>query len=61
MTSFAYPIYIQATPEQVWQGLTEPALMKRYWQHHRAGEKTLFRTGNRVRHTTWCTRTSGWS
>ena len=28
MTSFTYPIYIQATPERVWQGLTDPALMK---------------------------------
>ncbi len=27
-TSFTYPIYIQATPEQVWQGLTDPVLMK---------------------------------
>ena len=41
MTSFTYPIYIQATPEQVWQGLTDPSLMKRYWRHQRAGEKTF--------------------
>jgi uncharacterized protein YndB with AHSA1/START domain len=41
VTSFVYPIYIQATPEQVWQGLTHPALMKRYWRHQRAGEKTF--------------------
>ena len=41
MTSFTYPIYIQATREKVWQGLTEPALMKRYWRHQRAGEKTF--------------------
>ena len=41
MTSFSYPIYIQATPEQVWQGLTEPTLTKRYWRHQRAGEKTF--------------------
>ncbi len=41
MTSFTYPIYIQATPERVWQGLTDPALMKRYWRHQRAGEKTF--------------------
>ena len=25
----------------VWQGLTDPALMKRYWRHQRAGEKTF--------------------
>ncbi len=41
MTSFTYPIYIQATPERVWQGLTDPALMKRYWRHQKAGEKTF--------------------
>jgi uncharacterized protein YndB with AHSA1/START domain len=41
MTSFTYPIYIQATPERVWQGLTDPALMKRYWRHQTAGEKTF--------------------
>jgi uncharacterized protein YndB with AHSA1/START domain len=40
-TSFTYPIYIQATPEQVWQGLTDPAFMRRYWRHQRAGEKTF--------------------
>ena len=41
MTSFTYPIYIQATPEQVWRGLTDPALMKRYWRHQKAGPKTF--------------------
>jgi uncharacterized protein YndB with AHSA1/START domain len=41
VTSFSYPIYIKATPERVWQGLTDPALMKRYWRHQRAGEKTF--------------------
>jgi uncharacterized protein YndB with AHSA1/START domain len=40
-TSFTYPIYIQTTPEQVWQGLTDPALMRRYWRHQKAGEKTF--------------------
>jgi uncharacterized protein YndB with AHSA1/START domain len=39
--SFTYTIYIQATPERVWQGLTDPALTKRYWRHQRAGEKTF--------------------
>ena len=42
-TDFIYSIYIQATPEQVWQGLTNPDLMKRYWRHHKAGEK-IFRS-----------------
>ena len=41
MKSFTYPIYIQATPKQVWQGLTDPVLMKRYWRHQTAGEKTF--------------------
>ncbi len=40
-TSFTYTTYIQATPERVWQGLTDPALTKRYWRHQRAGEKTF--------------------
>jgi uncharacterized protein YndB with AHSA1/START domain len=41
MTSFTYTTYIHATPEQVWQGLTDPAYMRRYWRHQRAGEKTF--------------------
>ncbi len=43
MTSlgFRYTIYIQATPEQVWLGLTDPAMTRRYWRHQRAGEKTF--------------------
>jgi uncharacterized protein YndB with AHSA1/START domain len=41
VTNFTYPIYIQSTPEQVWQGLTNPDLMKRYWRHHKAGAKTF--------------------
>ena len=41
MTSFVYTIYINAAPERVWQGLTDPAMMKRYWRHYLAGPKTL--------------------
>lgn len=41
MTSFTYTTYVRATPEQVWQGLTDPALMKRYWRHQKAGVKTF--------------------
>ncbi len=41
MTSFTYTTYIRATPERVWQGLTDPAATKRYWRHHRAGAKTF--------------------
>ena len=40
-TSFTYTVYIHATPEQVWCGLTEPALTKRYWRHALAGPKTF--------------------
>ncbi|MGO9343551.1 MAG: ArsR/SmtB family transcription factor [Acidimicrobiales bacterium] len=28
---FVYTTYIRATPEMVWQGLTEPAFTRRYW------------------------------
>ena len=41
ITSFTYPIYIQATPERVWHDLSDPALMKRFWRHQRAGVKTF--------------------
>ncbi len=40
-TAFVYTIYIQASPEGVWQGLTDPALMKRYWRHQTAGPKAF--------------------
>ncbi len=30
-TTFVYTTYIHATPERVWQGLTDPAFTKRYW------------------------------
>jgi uncharacterized protein YndB with AHSA1/START domain len=40
-TSFTYTTYIHAAPGQVWQALTNPALTKRYWRHHRAGVKTF--------------------
>lgn len=41
MADFSYTIYIRATPEQVWAGLTEPAMTKQYWRHERAGPKTF--------------------
>jgi len=41
VTSFSYTTYIHATPERVWQGLTDPALTKRYWRHQRACAKTF--------------------
>src|SRR5260370_27749975 len=40
-TAFVYVNYIKATPERVWQGLTDPALTKRYWRHATAGGKSL--------------------
>jgi uncharacterized protein YndB with AHSA1/START domain len=40
-TAFVYTTYIQASPGRVWQGLTDPALMERYWRHQKAGPKTF--------------------
>ncbi len=36
-TTFVYSTYIEATPERVWQGLTDPAFTERYWRHPRSG------------------------
>jgi len=36
-TKFVYTTYIHATPEKVWQGLTDPAFTKQYWRHPAAG------------------------
>ena len=32
-SSFSYVIYIHATPGDVWNGLVDPALTRRYWFH----------------------------
>ena len=40
-TVFVWTTYIRETPERAWQGLTDPALTKRYWRHRTAGPKTL--------------------
>ena len=40
-SSFTYTTFIHATPEQVWQGLTDPACTRRYWRHQKAGAKTF--------------------
>ncbi len=32
-STFVYTTYINATPERVWQGLTDPAFTERYWRH----------------------------
>lgn len=36
-TTFVYSTYIRATPERVWQGLTDPAFTTRYWRHPASG------------------------
>src|SRR6516225_5485249 len=40
-TRFSYTTYIKATPERVWEGLTDPACTRRYWRHQTAGDKTF--------------------
>jgi DNA-binding transcriptional ArsR family regulator/uncharacterized protein YndB with AHSA1/START domain len=40
-TTFVYSTYIKATPERVWQGLTDPAFTARYWRHPKAGGVTM--------------------
>jgi uncharacterized protein YndB with AHSA1/START domain len=30
---FVYVIYIRATREQIWKGLTDPAFTRQYWMH----------------------------
>jgi len=40
---FVYTTYIKATPERVWQGLTEPAFTMRYWS---CGLETDWKAGS---------------
>ena len=40
-STFVYSTYIQATPERVWQGLTDPAFTTRYWRHPKSGGITM--------------------
>lgn len=40
-TGFTYTIYIHATPERIWRGLTDPASTRHYWRHRMAGPKTF--------------------
>jgi uncharacterized protein YndB with AHSA1/START domain len=40
-TRFTYSIYVEASPERVWQGLTDPADTRRYWRHPSAGGKAF--------------------
>ncbi len=43
-TTFVYSTYIKATPERVWQGLTDPAFTTRYWRHPSAGGVSMSST-----------------
>lgn len=40
-TAFVYTTYLKATPERVWQALTDPASTRRYWRHAEAGGKSF--------------------
>ena len=59
-TAFVYTTYVQETPERVWQGLTDPALMKRYWRHQKAGPKTFHSDWTKAPPTRWRTTKSDW-
>jgi uncharacterized protein YndB with AHSA1/START domain len=41
VTSFTYRIYMEATPERVWQRLTDPSCTRRYWRHATLGGKSF--------------------
>ena len=51
MTGFDYTIYLLATPERVWQSLTDPAWTKLFWRHQKAGPKTF--SSDWVAGSTW--------
>jgi uncharacterized protein YndB with AHSA1/START domain len=36
--SFVYVIYINASPEQIWAGLTEPEFTRKYWLHENVSD-----------------------
>lgn len=40
-TCFTYSMYVQAAPERVWQGLTDPDMTRRYWRHRTMGGKSF--------------------
>ncbi len=46
-TAFAYTTYIEATPERVWLGLTDPVFTTRYWRHPAAGGLSLRTDGKK--------------
>jgi uncharacterized protein YndB with AHSA1/START domain/DNA-binding transcriptional ArsR family regulator len=45
--AFIYVIYIQSTPERVWQALTDPELTAQYWGHSNVSD---WRAGARWEH-----------
>jgi uncharacterized protein YndB with AHSA1/START domain len=59
-TAFVYTTYIQHTPGRLWQALTDPALMKRYWRHQKAGPKTFHSDWTKAPPTRWRTTKSDW-
>ena len=45
--SFVYVTYIESTPEEVWQALTDPDLSARYWGHRNVSD---WEAGSRWEH-----------
>ena len=58
-TTFVYTTYINATPERVWQGPTDPAFTERSWRHPRSGGVAYRTDGKRAPPMTWPTTGSG--
>ena len=46
--SFVYVTYIEATPEKVWNALTDPEMTKAYWVRHR--NQSDWKPGSAWRH-----------
>lgn len=44
---YVYTTYIRATPDQVWEALTDPAITARYWGHAQTSD---WQVGSRVDH-----------
>jgi uncharacterized protein YndB with AHSA1/START domain len=47
-TTHVYQVYLRATPEQVWQAITDPAFTRRYF--HRTAIESTFEPGAPVRY-----------
>lgn len=45
--TFAYVLYVKASPEEVWEALTEPELTRRYWIHENVSD---WKPGSRWEH-----------